>query len=104
SLALTEPRLLMDERRIAVGRAFAVATLVWLFVGVPLYAQILVTPISCRAFERIGSSGWRAREATTIAYSNGLVLNVRPGDIAMPGQPVDGFDLAAVLDQHCAAK
>jgi hypothetical protein len=79
--------------------------LVLVVASLPLYAQTdPIAPVTCGAFQRVGSGGWKASEPTTLTYGNGLVLNVRRGDTFMPGQPVDEVDIASMLDRHCGSR
>jgi hypothetical protein len=85
--------------------ALSAATLVLVLANFPLHAQTdPIAPVTCGAFQRVGSGGWRASEPTTLTYSNGLVLNVRRGDTFMPGQPVNGVDIASMLNRHCGGR
>jgi hypothetical protein len=86
------------------GLALATTTLLLMVAGVPIHAQTdPVAPVTCDAFQRIGSGGWRASGPSTLTYTSGLMLNVRRGDTFMPDQPVDGVDVAAMLDRHCGS-
>src|SRR5437868_10746708 len=68
----------------------AAALLLSAGVAAPLYAQVSMSDpdaaVACGAFQRWGAGGWTALAPTTLAYDNGTVLNIGPGQSFAPSQ------------------
>lgn len=57
-------------------------------------------PIACQDFQRGSNGSWTALSATTIS-SQGVVLNIAPGETFAKNQFVGGIEPTTVLDRNC---
>lgn len=57
-------------------------------------------PIACHDFQRGTNGSWTALHATTIS-SQGVELNVAPGETFSKNQFIDGIEPTTVLDRNC---
>jgi hypothetical protein len=74
--------------------------------GVPVYAQIGMTDpdagVVCGAFARAPGGVWTATAPTTLNYTNGMVLNIAPGEMFAPNRTIGGVEVSSTLDRHCS--
>ena len=83
---------------------FGLAAAALLAAAAPAFAQISMTDPdaipACQAFAR-GGGAWTATAPSTLAFNNGMMLAVSPGQIFAPNHTVGGVEVSAVLDRHC---
>jgi hypothetical protein len=57
-------------------------------------------PIACQDFQRGANGSWTVLRATSIS-SQGVELNVAPGQTFAKNQFIDGIEPTTVLDRNC---
>lgn len=63
----------------------------------------LTKRIPCDAFKKGPDGAWVPTRDVNVLLPDGSVLTVGSAASFMPGDPLRGFDLGAVLDQECRA-
>jgi hypothetical protein len=57
--------------------------------------------IPCDAFKKQDDGSWVPTRDVNVELPDGNVLTVGPAASFMPGSPIRGFDLGAVLEKEC---
>jgi hypothetical protein len=61
----------------------------------------LTKRIPCDAFKKEDNGAWRPTRDVNVELPDGTVLTVGSAATFMPGDPIRGFDLGAILDREC---
>ena len=82
-----------------IAAAGLFAGLAWAHPGM---AQVSAPdgPVACQNFARNGYGDWRVVHPTTLS-SEGVTLNLAPGQTFAPSQMVGGIEPTAILDRNC---
>ena len=88
-----------------VALAAAAALLAGGVIATPSQAQLSMTDpdagVTCGAFQRGGNGSWTAVAPTTLDYTNGMSLAIRPGQTFYPNQTVGGIEVTSTIDRQC---
>jgi len=95
----------MKQSRSIPRTGLAAAVLLLAAGAAPVCAQVSMTDpdaaVACGAFQRFGAGAWTATAPTSLAFDNGTVLNIAPGQTFLPSQTVGGIKVTSTLDRHC---
>ena len=72
----------------------------WTHAGMAQNANIPDGPIVCGDFQRGADGVWTVLQPTTI-QSQGVAMNVTPGQTFAKNQWVGGIEITTVLDRNC---